>query len=327
MTNNPATGYTFAGYTVTTTSNDIISVTNGEFVMPANNVTVYGGFYKQEYAYTGVEEDVIVPITGYYKLEVWGAQGGKSSKYAGGYGGYSVGIIELTKGEHLYINVGGKGVNTSYSTGVAAAGGYNGGGSTIAPNTWGQDSIGSGGGATHIAGNSGLLYKLSSKINIIYIVAGGGGGSTFYYDTSAYSYYGAGGHGGGYKGCTNYGAASSGTVATATPGAQTSEESGSLFGLGKTGRGVIQAGGGGGYYGGGTTTNNGAAGGSGYIGNTLLLSSSSLTKHMSCYNCTTSTVSDIYTKKVASVSATATSDYSKTGDGYAKIIYIGQTLN
>lgn len=43
------------------------------------------------------------PISGTYKLEVWGAQGADSSNATGGYGGYSYGNMQLTKGTTLYI--------------------------------------------------------------------------------------------------------------------------------------------------------------------------------------------------------------------------------
>ena len=61
------------------------------------------------FAYTGSSQTFKVPITGTYKLEVWGAQGGGSASYPGGKGGYSVGTLSLNSGTVLYVYVGEKG--------------------------------------------------------------------------------------------------------------------------------------------------------------------------------------------------------------------------
>lgn len=65
--------------------------------------------------FTGSEQTFTVPETGLYRLETWGAQGQNDDNNRGGYGSYSVGEIQLTAGQTLYINVGGQN-------------GYNGGG-------------------------------------------------------------------------------------------------------------------------------------------------------------------------------------------------------
>lgn len=101
------------------------------------------------------------PATGTYKLEVWGAEGGAYSVGNPGKGGYSVGTINLTQGDELYIYVGGKGEpSPSTSSFNAYGGGYNGGGNA-------GYRGGGGGGATdiRIAGTT-LYYRV--------IVAGGG---------------------------------------------------------------------------------------------------------------------------------------------------------
>ncbi|MBQ9019139.1 MAG: hypothetical protein IJ097_02355 [Bacilli bacterium] len=46
-------------------------------------------------------QEYIVPETGWYKIELWGSQGGA----AGGWGAYTSGIIELQEGETLYFYV------------------------------------------------------------------------------------------------------------------------------------------------------------------------------------------------------------------------------
>ncbi|MDO4967493.1 MAG: glycine rich domain-containing protein [Candidatus Saccharibacteria bacterium] len=71
-----------------------------------------------EYDYTGGEQTFTAPCNGYYKLEVWGAQGGLSySGSTAGYGGYSTGITRISYNDNLYINVGGAGSTVSSGTG------------------------------------------------------------------------------------------------------------------------------------------------------------------------------------------------------------------
>ena len=145
----------------------------------------------KNYAYTGTIKGARLSKTGYYKLEVWGAQGGSGyamtldSRYTewkqstGGYGGYSVGIIQKNADDILYIVVGGmgsKGSNANWDITTPVAGGYNGGGKGYGRNRYHVG--GGGGGATHIATESGLLSSLSSKNSSILIVAGGGGGGS-----------------------------------------------------------------------------------------------------------------------------------------------------
>lgn len=63
----------------------------------------------KSFDYTSDEQIYISKLDGYYKLEVWGAQGGSYNSYVGGYGGYSTGVVYLNAGTWLYINVGGYG--------------------------------------------------------------------------------------------------------------------------------------------------------------------------------------------------------------------------
>ena len=85
---------------------------------------------------------------GKYKLECWGAQGGDASystnEYSGGKGGYSTGIINLSKETRLYLYVGGKGLTAKGST---VKGGFNGGGYAYGHSSY---NTGSGGGGTDI---------------------------------------------------------------------------------------------------------------------------------------------------------------------------------
>ena len=254
----------------------------------------------EEFAYTGSEQTYEILVSGYYKLEVWGAQGGGSN---GGLGGYSTGTMFFKKGQKIYLNVGG---TTSSGTG-----GYNGGG-TVTGNVYG------GGGATHIATSSGLLSSLSSSQSSILIVGSGGGGSGNGY---------AGGSGGGIFGVAGVGD-DPGKAGTQTGGGAANNDCGGgsgSFGQGGTGSWEEEAlgGGGAGFYGGGSgggSANNGSGGGgSSYIGNSLLTN-----KVMYCYNCTAS--SDTATKTISTTctNAAATENCSKQGNGYAKVTYIGE---
>ncbi|MCI6626796.1 MAG: hypothetical protein MSH29_00600, partial [Tenericutes bacterium] len=62
----------------------------------------------------------------------------------------------------------------------------------------------------------------------------------------------------------------------------------------------------------------------GYIGNSLLISSNGVTKHMICYgkDCKTSTDAGTLTNSVTVVSETPTADTAKIGNGYAKITLV-----
>ena len=278
----------------------------------------YDGPTEWAFDYTGGEQTFTAPVNGTYKLEVWGAQGGGDTSYTGGYGGYSIGHVSLTNGKILYLNVAEKG---KYCTGneCIADNTYNGGGycqSLDNQRAGAISSCGSGGGATHIATNSGLLYTLKENKNSLVIVAGGGGGANYCNGLN----YANGGHGGGYIGTSaiDIGARdfSVNGGLEATGGTQTS---GYAFGQGsKYGNSSnTNVGGGSGLYGGKSSTINGAGGGSGYIGNTLLTE-----KSMYCYNCQES--SEISTKTISTTctSATPTANCAKQGNGYAKITLI-----
>ena len=301
------------------------SYTSNDILHPSvNNVVT-------NFSYTGEQTTYVVPTSGYYQLEVWGASGGLfKADVIGGYGGYSKGNIYLNEGDTLYINVGGKGIDQDeefrlYTT----PGGYNGGGNGgKGSGSYPEQSGGSGGGATHIALKSGLLHSFdtnengvaeASEIEDLLIVAGGGGGAS----------YAAGGSGGGatgvssiQRGLNDY------DYPVSTGGTQTT---GYAFGLGQSGRDSDNSwwaaggtgGGGGGFFGGytyqsvGSQTSGGGAGGSGYIGNSALAS-----KAMYCYNCSESSVESTKTISVSEVSSNPESEKAKVGNGYARITLI-----
>ncbi|MDO4996287.1 MAG: glycine rich domain-containing protein [Bacilli bacterium] len=289
----------------------------------------------------GEEDTFVVPKTGTYKLEVWGAQGGSISynsiDYLGGYGGYSVGTINLTKDSSVFVNVGSSGRN-SYNQFLydVFQGGYNGGGTSQSSY---NDIRTGGGGATHIALVSGVLKDLSSykgtlisntyysSTNII-IVAGGGGGAGYHLNTSIRN----GGSAGGYIGSDGDGLPNDasydmgkGLGGSQTTGGKSARDlTNGKFGVGCSYGSPNASAGGGGLYGGGCgySTASAGGGGSGYIGNTNLTN-----KIMYCYNCQSSEneadETHIKTRSTTNVSDTPTSNYAKTGHGYARITYVG----
>lgn len=219
------------------------------------------------YDLTETTEEYIVPISGVYKIEAWGAAGGGTAIMRGK-GGYSAGLITLNKGDILYINVGGKGT-TAETSGVAAIGGYNGGGNSGISDA---NFASSGGGASDVRLNSSTL-----KARILVAGGGGGGGSR---NDNEYSCNG--GFGGGTTGTTGKCSADSylGSAGTQTSGgaAATYSDKITIFptsgtsGIGGAGakydNGTVTyagGGGGGGYYGGGGGARyGGGGGGSGY---------------------------------------------------------------
>ena len=281
--------------------------------------------------YTGTEQTFVAPVSGTYKLETWGAQGGSIEIFVGGAGGYSIGIIRLKQNEKLCINIGGTGDTGSYLESYNGGGGIRNNGREYELN-YGR----SGGGATHIATKSGILSDLKYFNSDILIVSGGGGSGN--HRSEGYG-DGNGGSGGGFIGNDGYsvnhtngyghgygtgGTQSTGGTSIWNAGTTTLEENWYLNGT--FGQGASknpsdnygsQSGGGGGYYGGGTGLHGGGGGGSGYIGNTLLTK-----KVMYCYNCEESNEESTKTISTTCSEETPTSYCAKKGNGYARITLV-----
>lgn len=230
------------------------------------------------YDYTGNVQNFVVPYTGTYQIECWGASGGDIDNFTGGKGAYTKGKISLTEGDTLYIYVGGQGTNTD-------VGGYNGGSSLSS----GESAYGSsGGGATDIRLTNGEWNDANSLKSRIMVAAGGGGANNRNRADSAYMYgAGNGGAGGELVGesgtSTNY--TTSGSIPTynshsiGTGGSQTqggvykaydtNEKLVTTINTGSFGNAntdeFVQSGGGSGYYGGGSSGHGGAGGGSSFI--------------------------------------------------------------
>ena len=250
--------------------------------------------------FTGSNQIFIVPKTGPYKLEVWGAQGGsctinKKSCLEEGYGAYSVGTVQLHKGDYLFVVVGGQGAVCSNSTKNLVLGGYNGGGMSYNGSSY---YVSGGGGATHIAKKSGNLTLFENDLENLLIVAAGGGGGAYKNASGTTGTYNLGKSGG------------NGTQLNGSDGLLKS------FGLGGScviEKNAICSGGGGGYYGGdfGKTTV-GGSGGESYIDPNL--------DDGKMYYYEYKTIS---TNAVSTTchSGTQTSNCAKEGNGYARITY------
>lgn len=271
------------------------------------NLYFYSGETVFNFDYTGGEQTFVAPVSGTYRLETWGAQGsanlGTSGKTSGGYGGYSVGFINLKSNDSIYINVG----QNYHSTGQKLAA-YNGGGAGDM----------SGGGATHAAFSSGELYTLENSVDKIIIVSGGGGGEDACpgWETAPETI--VSGSAGGFKGVDS-------CFEPGYGGTQSNGGSGynnGVFGKGGDSglTGDSGGAGGGGFYGGGSGNNasySSGGGGSGYIGNPLLKD-----KVMYCYNCEESNEESTKTISTTCAEETPTSNCAKKGNGYARITLV-----
>lgn len=221
--------------------------------------------------YTGGVQTYVVPETGLYQLDVWGARGGyywRQGGIQGAKGGHSRGYKLLQKDTILYVCVGGVGANSNGgdTTGhdrATALGGYNGGGN-------GNNAASGGGGATHIALVNGTLAQIgeNSFLNLGngLIVAGGGGGEGGYERQTAANNSFVGGVGGGLNGLS-HGTSSAGNLGATQSIGYAFGQGGALSSALVSQYNYHCGGGGGGLYGGLVLSNNGGAGGgSGYVG-------------------------------------------------------------
>ena len=312
LKNPTRSGYTFAGWTGTGLSSATATVTISKGSTGNRSYTAnWCNFSSKAFSYTGGMQSWKAPCTGTYLLEVYGAQGGdpgqNGTEAHGGKGGYSKGNKVISANTTLYIGVGKQGHGGTWGTHYddwAAAGdsvlkAFNGGGK-------GDWTSGGGGGGTHI-GLSNATIANTAKGNLI-IVAGGGGGGVAWGNNGGAGGGATGGTGasGDYAGNYGYGGyggsqSAGGAARTATSGdfdPLTSDPG--KYGVGgeyrRNGNSHGAGGGGGGYYGGGGGVGNGfqsagaGGGGSGYIGG---------------------------------VTNGSMSNGVQSGNGYAKITYVG----
>ncbi len=298
------------------------------------------------YGYSGTSQYFIAPCSGYYTFSAWGAQGG-SYTYKGGNGAYVTGTVYVNKNTFIYVYVGGKGGENSTQTNI---GGYNGGG--YSGNNTDVYSAG-GGGATDFRLKSGLWNDeegLKSRI----LVAAGGSGTTTYLSVAGV----AGGTIKGINGISNISPYNNYSTFPVTAGTQISGGMGNLnaiqgsFGMAiQSNTGGWAGGGGSGYYGGangcGQTGASGSSYISGYQGCVAISSATSLTPRNDANGtqCTESSAASDITcsyhysgyvftnaNMIAGNASMPTHDGTSTmtgnsGNGYARITYLGTTLN
>ena len=231
------------------------------------------------YDYTGNVQEYVVPVTGSYQIELWGAQGGPSDANPGGKGAYTKGIISLTEGTKLYIYVGNTGNKPDNKENP-----FNGGGKPDTKGSFSGSYNGdySGGGATDVRILNGAWDDLASLSSRIMVAAGGGGGNNG--DGSS------GGPGGTLNGETtvDLNSGRNVTVPTQTTGYEFGRGQGS--GTYPSDGGADTGAGGGGYYGGyrGLSTNSGGSGGSsyisGYLGSIAIKGESDISPKEGCSN-------------------------------------------
>lgn len=165
-----------------TTSTDAVSVTKSDIVDDKMTITYTSNsdsskvitrevtFISTSYMYdvNNSYYTFSAPVSGSYKIELWGANGNSSGDYVGGTGAYTSGNIDLLAGEKVYIYVGGAGNGDT--------GGYNGGGSlTLNQST--QNGA-AGGGATDVRLKKGNWDSIDGLRSRIMVAAGGGGALT-----------------------------------------------------------------------------------------------------------------------------------------------------
>ena len=289
--------------------------------------------FKKEFDYTGDIQSFVVPRTGFYLLEAWGAQGGNTfgpesnQNFTGGYGAFSTGVVLLKSSETIYVAVGEEGKTNKFS--------YNGGGKDR-PLSSCKTQTASGGGCTHFAYRPGELKTLNKSQYTVLLVASGGGGS-FVRKCPRFEGLMNGGHGGGKKGSSPvfvYKKAYSDVIPTGGDqergGISSIEQNGTnvdsstesytgFFGQGGYEcTGDVWSGGGGGWYGGAVGYSRAGAGGSGFLSN-YLISYQKKKKHMSCFNCETSDSPNDYTISIDSCNANPVPDKAKLGNGYARV--------
>ena len=314
-----------------------------------------------EYSHQKYEQLYIVPKSGYYKVELWGASGGKSanlqdrSSYAGG--AYTSGYIKLKKNQILFLQVGSKGTDgqateddqlfTSFGYGsIGGTGGYNGGGNGYDDPE--GDAGGGGGGATDVRLMSGKWNDFDALKSRIMVAAGGGGMSRYYiYEGNYYEKSGIAGAGG-----TTVGKNANAIEATSEDlsGKGATQTEGYQFGIGENGiicmSSLNGTGGGAGGYMGSRAGNcsstdwiptTGAGGGSSYASgckDCLAIAQNSTKDKLNFTNQSIHysklTFKNIVMKAGDETMPSYQSDKEMTGnigDGYARITYIGSEKN
>lgn len=212
----------------------------------------YSGDTIFNFDYTGEEQVFTVPVSGTYKVELWGAGSGKSvdnTNVSLAYGSYVSGMIKIQKNQELYVYVGENGYEktSNYTDAVYRfnGGGYGNFACNVYYKDYGLDYAGAG--ATDIRLKNGDWNNFDSLKSRIMVAAGSGGT----YTNTLFKASNGGGlysEDGGYYGEEKY---------KATGATQTSSGSAN----GKFGQGGFAI-----YGGAGCNSNDGGGGGGGYYG-------------------------------------------------------------
>ena len=320
--------YTFVGWNTSNSATTASYLPGASFSRSIKgNTTLYAVWMHNSVAINTIEYTSCLSYTytidnpGYYRIEVWGAQGGSSYGGVGGKGGYSAGDIYLESGNTLYVYIGKQG-GASNGNPEWIAGGCNGGGQGRACC---DAQTASGGGATDVRLN-GTGYK--DRI----IVAGGGGGAGHFWRNIYGTPNGTGGAGGGLTGedgkQTRLACPSRGGKQTAggVSDCRGSTPGGFGTGGGITSRGqndgVPSCGGGGGWYGGSASWHNyGAAGGSSFISGYLGCVAVNSNGQPKCGSGNSVACATHFSGKV--FTNTTMSRGVKSGNGKANITFLG----
>ena len=295
-----------------------VSGMNGEYTGSATDdtsaVTVASGRatitntlkLSEDYKCTTEEQTFTAPYSGYYKLEVWGAEGGNDSA-KGGKGGYSSGTAYLTQGQTLFVYVGQKGGSAKTKLG----GGWNGGGDAGI-----SGSSGGGGGMTHISTksnpvNNGAATNETNKR-----------GKTPYWDPAGTVIVAGGGGGGGNSGGTRdqliggYGGGETAGKGGAGEAASNTQVTGYMQGYGENRydeKFYDGGGAGAGWYGGKVAASGdvGGGGGTGYVADKI--GQYSITHGQTIAG----------NEDVPKTDGSG-NEIGHTGDGYARITFVGE---
>ena len=309
---------------------------------------------KNLFEYTGKEQVYTVPVTGKYKIELWGAQGNNVStkRAVGGKGAYTKGIISLKKNQKLYVYVGEhrEDRNASFNAGST-------GGSYVNSENGGGVNGYGGGGATDIRLTNGNWNDSTSLASRIMVSAGGGGASDYAYPANG-GYGGAliGGSGingkypnNGVENTPPTGGSQTNGGKTTIPASGSETGTTGTFGMGGNGNSLFGSAGGGGYYGGSGgghssySVDSGAGGSSyisGYVGCVAITSEEDITPKEGCTDGTDDVTCSYhysglkFTDSEMKAGNEEMPNYSETkimvgneGNGYAKITAMPLTSN
>lgn len=204
------------------------------------------------FGYSGVIEEFPIPRSGKYKVETWGAEGGRGySNYTAGKGAYAVSVLNLNENDWLKVLVGQQGLNNGSYIGSG------GGGSFVAKGDDTPVAVAGGGGGAYYNSYSGTYYHGQPTRQVAQFTpytqqqSEGQGGFAGY---NGWSYPSTAGAGGGFYGdgmANSYSGAGSAGYAFVNGGGSGKDYAyGAHGGFGGGGGTNYVGGGGGGYTGG-----------------------------------------------------------------------------